>query len=195
MKKLTEADMIKKLAMVLNEHRFTHTMGVAETAVRLAEKWGADEEKAKIAGLLHDCAKNIPSEDAIKYCRENKVFLKDICFHEPSLIHAYLGAYLAKVEYEVEDSEILTAIYYHTTGCDDMSLLTKIIYVADTMEPSRTQAGVEQLRVLAFEDLDAALIRSIDATVRHIINKGGILDCDTIAARNSLIIKKKQIEP
>lgn len=188
---MTESQMIEKLRTSLNDHRFTHTMGVADTAVELAKKWGADAQKARIAGLLHDCAKNIPADEAIKYCKDNRVFLKDICMHEHSLIHAYLGANLAKVEYGVEDSEILTAIYYHTTGCEDMSLLTKVIYVADTVEPSRTQAGVEQLRVAAFEDLDAALVRCIDSTVRHIINKGGILDCDTIAARNSLIIARK----
>ncbi len=189
---MTESQMIEKLRTSLNDHRFTHTMGVADTAVELAKKWGGDVQKARIAGLLHDCAKNIPADEAIKYCKDNRVFLKDICMHEHSLIHAYLGAHLAKVEYGVEDSEILTAIYYHTTGCEDMSLLTKVIYVADTVEPSRTQAGVEQLRVAAFEDLDAALVRCIDSTVRHIINKGGILDCDTVAARNSLIIARKK---
>jgi predicted HD superfamily hydrolase involved in NAD metabolism len=165
-----------------------------ETAEKLARKYGADPEKARLAGLLHDCAKNIPAGEAIEYCRENRVFLKDICEFEPSLIHAYLGAHLARAEYGVEDDEIIAAIYYHTTGEDDMELLTRILYVADTIEPNRTQVGVEALRELAFKDLDAALMRCIDSTIRHIVNKGGILDCDTIAARNSLLIEKKKRE-
>lgn len=191
---MTEQEIIEKLRTRLNDHRFKHTLGVMETAEKLAEVYGADKDKARLAGLLHDCAKNIPADEAMKYCRENRVFLKDICAYEPSLIHAYLGAHLARVEYGVEDEEIIAAIYYHTTGEDDMELLTKIIYVADTIEPNRTQVGVDTLRELAFKDLDATLIKCIDATVRHIINKGGILDCDTIAARNSLIIEKKRNE-
>jgi len=191
---MTEQEIIEILRTRLNDHRFRHTLGVMETAEKLAEVYGADKKKARLAGLLHDCAKNIPADEAIEYCRQNRVFLKDICVYEPSLIHAYLGAHLARVEYGVDDEEIITAIYYHTTGEDDMDLLTKILYVADTIEPGRTQAGVEQLRESAYQDLDATLVRCIDSTVRHIINKGGILDCDTIAARNSLIIEKKKNE-
>lgn len=192
MKHLTEAEMIEKLRAALKESRFIHTLGVADTAVYLAEKYGADKEKARIAGLLHDCAKNIPGDVAIEYCRERGVPLKEVCIYEHSLIHAYLGSYLAKCEYGVEDEEILTAIYYHTTGKEDMSLLEKIIYVADTIEPSRTQAGVASLREVAENDLDGALLRAIDSTIRHIINKGGILDTDTVAARNYLMIHNKK---
>jgi len=191
-KHLTEAEMIEKLKSVLKESRFIHTLGVADTAVYLAEKYGADKEKARIAGLLHDCAKNIPGDEAIKYCEENGVNLKEVCIHEHSLIHAYLGAYLAKYEYGVDDEEILSAIYYHTTGKENMSLLEKIVYVADTIEPSRTQAGVDVLRTLAETNLDGALLKAIESTIRHILNKGGILDTDTVAARNYLMIHTKK---
>ena len=189
---MTQEEIVAKLKKELNQHRYMHTVGVSAAAMALAERYGADPEKAKIAALLHDCAKNVPTEEAIVYCHENDVFLKDICYYEPSLIHAYHGAHLAKVEYGIDDEEILHAIYYHTTGCDDMSLLDKIIYVADAIEPLRTQAGVENLRKIAFEDIDEAVIRSVDATVRHIINKGGMLDTDTIAARNALVLQKKR---
>lgn len=189
---MTEFEMTEKLRSVLKPSRFQHSLGVRDTAVRLAERYGADRDKARLAGLLHDCAKNMTFDESIEYCRRNHFRLNEICFVEPSLIHAPLGSLVARIEYGVTDPEILDAIYYHTTGHENMSLLTKIIYLADTIEPNRTHAGVEQLRITAFEDIDEALLRAIDATVRHIINKGGILDTDTISARNHLIMEVKK---
>mgnify|MGYP002575286259 FL=1 len=182
-------EMISILKDTLKPSRFEHTLGVADTAKKLAEFYGCDTEKAYVAGLLHDCAKNIPHDEAIKMCRENSVFLKEICIQEPSLIHAVLGAFLAETKFGVSDRDILNAIYYHTTGHENMPLLTKIIYISDAIEPTRTHAGVELLRKTVYENLDEALVRSIDATIRHIINKGGLLDCDTVAARNYLLKK------
>lgn len=188
---LTEQEMIEKLRYMLKPSRFRHSLGVRDTSILLAEHYGADCEKARLAGLLHDCAKNMSLDESVKYCRQNHYRLKEVCFVEPTLIHAPLGSLMAQKEFGVTDPEVLDAIYYHTTGHENMPLLTKIIYLADTIEPNRTQAGVEQLRVTAFENLDEALIRAIDATVRHILNKGGILDTDTVAARNYLITERK----
>ncbi len=189
---LTEKEMTDKLRIALKPSRFLHTLGVRDTAVELARHYGADVEKARLAGLLHDCAKNMTFQDSVEYCRHNHFRLKEACFVEPSLIHAPLGSLMAQKEYGVTDPEVLDAIYYHTTGHENMPLLTKIIYLADTIEPNRTHAGVEQLRITAFENLNEALLRAIDATVRHIINKGGILDTDTVSARNYLISEKKK---
>ena len=189
---MTEFEMIEKLRSALKPSRFQHSLGVRDTAIHLAERYGADRDKARLAGLLHDCAKNMTFNDSIEYCRKNHFRLNEICFVEPSLIHAPLGSLIARREYGVTDPEVLDAIYYHTTGHENMPLLTKIIYLADTIEPSRTHAGVEQLRITAFENIDEALLRAIDATVRHIINKGGILDTDTISARNYLIMESKK---
>lgn len=188
---MSEEQIIEKLRSALKPPRFTHTINVADTAEELAHFYGCDPAKARLAGLLHDCARCIEPEDAVHYCRENSVTLKPICSYEPSLIHSIVGAHLAKKEYGVTDEEVLSAIYYHTTGCANMPLLIKILYLADAIEPGRTHSGVELLRVTAYEDLDEALIRSLDATIRHIINKGGLLDADTLAARNYLIKKRK----
>ena len=188
---MTNAEIIEELKKRLKPTRFQHTLGVAETAVKLAEKYGADKDKAYLAGLLHDCAKNIDFETSLAYCKEHGVELKEICKKERSLIHAPLGAYMAKEDFGVTDEEILTAIYYHTTGHENMALLTKILYIADAIEPNRTQAGVENLREIAYTDLNEALIRSIDSTIRHIINKGVTLDCNTINARNYLIEEQR----
>ena len=189
---MKEAEITAELKRRLKPSRFKHTLGVAETAKKLAEKYGADKEKAYLAGLLHDCAKNIEYDKAMRYCRERGVALKEICFSEPSLVHAPLGAHLAKADFGVDDEEILTAIYYHTTGHENMALLTKILYIADAVEPGRTQAGVENLREMAYTDLNEALIRSVDSTIRHIVNKGALLDCDTVRARNYLLSEKRK---
>ena len=191
---MTENEMLLRLRTLLKPSRFEHTLGVMRTAEKLALQYGADEDKARVAGILHDCAKNIPDDEAISICKRDGITLKSICYEEPSLIHAPLGAHLAQKEYGICDKEILDAIYYHTTGHENMPLLTKILYIADAVEPTRTHAGVELLRETVFKDINEALIRSIDATIRHIINKGGILDCDTVAARNYLITEKKRSE-
>lgn len=188
---MTQEQMIAKLETMLEPDRLKHSLGVRDMAVKLAEHYGCDVEKAEIAGILHDCAKDIPKDEAINRCAMAGIKLKDICFVEKGLAHAYLGAHLAKTEFGIEDKEILDAIYYHTTGHDNMPLLTKIIYIADMIEPGRTILGVEQMREMAFADLDAALMSMMDATIRHILNKGCMLDCDTIAARNYLILMKK----
>lgn len=189
---MTEQEMMQEVEGMLTPERFRHSVGVKETAERLALQYGVDAEKARIAGILHDCAKNIPKLEAMEICNNEGVKLKDICRVEKGLMHAYLGAHMAKTRFGVEDEEILDAIYYHTTGAVDMKPLTKIIYLADMIEPGRKISGIEPLRMQAFKDIDDALIRAFDSTIRHVINKGGILDCDTINARNFLVIERKK---
>lgn len=186
---MNEYEMISAVEKMLTPERFSHSVGVMETAEKLADMYGADSMAARIAGILHDCAKNIPKDEAIKMCESEGVYLKDICYVEKGLVHAYLGAHLAKTMFGVEDDGIIDAIYYHTTGKADMKLLTKIIYLADMIEPGRKISGIEQLRELAFKDIDEALIKAFDATIRHVVNKGGIIDVDTINARNYLVIE------
>ncbi len=183
---------IEKLKSMLDEKRFIHSVGVAEMAEKLAQKYGADTEKAYIAGFLHDCAKNIPQETVLDRCREANIEIHESWLIDTGLVHPYLGEYIAKTEFGVSDTEILEAIRYHTTGHEDMPLLTKIIYLADMIEVNRTIAGVEQMRELAFSDLDEAVLKSLDSTIRHIINRGGVIDCDTVFCRNHLIASKKE---
>lgn len=189
---MTRDEMIVKVSEMVDADRFAHSMGVAEMAVKLAQKYGADEKKAEIAGILHDCAKNLPKDESIRLCEEAGIVLDPICYIEKGLVHAYAGAHLVKTVFGVDDDEIYDAIYFHTTGHADMPLLTKIIYIADMIEPGRTILGVEQMRELAFVDIDEALMNMMDATVRHILKKRCMLHADTIAARNHLISVKKQ---
>ena len=190
--KLTIENIIENLKATLEEERFEHSIGVMEMAVKLAKLYGADEKKAELAGLLHDLAKNIPYDDMYKMCEDFGIELDEIIMKQPGLVHAFLGAYLAKRDYGIDD-EIYDAIYYHTVGKPNMSLLTKIIYISDSIEKNRNYDGVEELRNLAFEDLDRALVVQIDNTIRSVLKKRTLLHTNTIDTRN-YYLEKTQTE-
>ena len=189
---MTEKEILEILEEMLDEKRLTHSIGVRDTALWLANHYGVDAEKARIAGLLHDCAKNIPKDEAVTICEREAIPLKPIHYIEKGLTHAYVGAYIAKTEFGITDKEILSAIFYHTTGHEDMPLLTKIIYLSDLIEPGRNLPCLEELRQIALQDIDEALIRAINSTINHVLSKGSILDCDTVAARNFLVQEKRE---
>lgn len=167
----------KSLKAKLPAARYEHTLSVSFTAVALAMCYGYNLEKAELAGLLHDCAKGFDDETMIQKCQKKKVPLTEEELNAPAVIHAKLGAVLAKDKYEVEDEEILDAIRYHTTGRENMTLLDKIIYVADYIEPRRNKAPhLDELRRLAFIDLDEVLFQIMKNTLEYLESKGGNID-------------------
>ena len=131
-------NMVEKIRSALSPRRFIHTLGVVETAVKIAKVYYIDIEQAKIAALLHDCVKDYPHSLQIQLCKEFHIPLDETMKKNPELIHSFLGAEIAKREYEVEDSYILDAIRYHTTGRANMTLLDKIIFLSDYIEANRT---------------------------------------------------------
>ena len=139
----------------LTEKRYRHTEGVIYTAVRLAERYGADPEKAEIAALFHDACKNLDIEEMNTLVEEYQ--LGDYYIDKPQLAHSKLAAAILKAKFGVEDEDILNAVSYHTTGRADMSLLEKSIFVSDATEPNRTYDDAERLNALAFSDLDQAV--------------------------------------
>ena len=179
----------EKLKNSLLEKRYNHSIGVMETSIKLAEQYGADVEKARIAGLLHDCAKNFSKDDMFSLCAEYGIELDSVMKKSTGLIHGLLGAEVAKREYGIDDEEIYDAIYYHTVGKPNMSLLTQIVYIADGIEPLRHYDGVDRIRELAAEDLDKALILQIDYTIKSVISKGGLLHTNTVDTRNYYLEK------
>ncbi len=195
---MTTDEMIVRLKATLKERRFIHTMGVANEAVRLAPRFGVDGGKAYIAGLLHDCAKNFSPEQVREYCDRYGLTLDPYSEKEPALIHAFLGATVARVDYGVEDPEILSAIYYHTTGKPGMSPMEKLIYIADLTEPNRSldlgrSAEMSaRIRELVEEDIDEALIYAIGCSVTHVLKKGNLIHPDSIFARNYLIENRRK---
>ena len=130
----------ENLKKKLSSKRYEHTIGVEYTSTCLAMRYGVDIEKARIAGLLHDCAKYLSSEDKISKCESYGIPVSDYERKNPELLHAKLGACFANEIYGVTDSEILSAIIWHTTGCPDMSLLDKIVFIADYIEANRDKA-------------------------------------------------------
>lgn len=150
----------QKLQHELDGERYQHTLGVMYTSAALAMRYCCDMEQALLAGLLHDCAKCIPNAKKITICHAQGIPVSDIERANPSLLHAKLGAYLAKEQYQVTDRNVLNAISSHTTGHPEMTLLEKIVYIADYMEPGRRNLpNMEEVRFLAFQDIDACLLR------------------------------------
>ena len=172
----------KKLSKKLKKDRFEHTIGVMYTAASLAMCYGEDVEKALTAGLLHDCAKYCSAEDQIVLCRKHGIELTESELEMPALIHAKLGAYLASHKYKIKDPDILDAIKYHTTGRPGMTMLEKIIYIADYIEPNRKIIpGLQEIRGLVFQDIDRAVYLSAQRTVRYLKDGGRAVDPMTVS--------------
>ena len=167
----------KKLKNELDESRYEHTIGVMDTAACLAMRYGADLTQALVAGLLHDCAKCIPNDKKLKLCRKNGIEVTPFEEKAPFLLHAKLGAWMAEHEYHVSDPAILSAIACHTTGKPDMSLLDKIVFIADYIEPGRNKApGLPEIRRLSFTDIDQALIRILSDTLDYLASSNNPID-------------------
>ncbi len=149
----------------LEEKRYIHTLGVAKMCVRLARLYGVDTQKAYIAGILHDIAKNIPKDEMLRLSKEKKVPLDDFEWENPHLIHPKLGAMISRERFGIDDPDILNAVSWHTLGRVGMSDLEKIVYVADMIEEGRNYPEVEFLRSVAFKNLDKAVYACIDATI------------------------------
>lgn len=172
----------------LSESRYMHSLGVQETAVELAKRYHASVEKASIAGLVHDCAKGYNKDELLNYAAQFGIILDNVTRKQGELLHAVVGAELAKREFHIEDEEILNAIRFHTTGRANMTLLDKIIYLADYIEPNRKFQGVEALRQQALSNLDKATFMAANQTIAYIIFQNKLIHHDTISARNSLLM-------
>lgn len=170
----------KKIEKVQDAKRYEHTLGVAYTAAALAMRFGAPIQDARTAGLLHDCAKCLSDEKRLALCEKHDIPITEVERRNPFLLHAKVGAFLARRKYGVLDEDILNAVQYHTTGREGMSLLEKIIFVADYIEPGRKQApNLAEIRRLSFEDLDAALLKILEDTMDYLKNAGGEVDSMT----------------
>ena len=167
----------KQMKEELSEDRYEHTLGVMYTAESLAMRYGVDMTKAAVAGLLHDCAKCIPNSQKIRLCKKYDIEVTENEEKNPSLLHAKLGALLAQKAYGVDDSEILNAIRWHTTGKPDMTMLEKIIYMADYIEPNRDKApNLREIRKLSFENLEEALYQVLESTLSYLSNRPDTID-------------------
>ncbi len=167
----------KSLKKTMDSKRYEHTLGVEYTAAALAMCHGGSITEAQLAGLLHDCAKCITNEKKISLCEKYKIEISEVERRNPFLLHSKLGAFLAEKKYHVQNQDIINAIRNHTTGRPEMSLLEKIVFIADYIEPGRKQApNLETIRKTAFEDIDSALVLILKDTLTYLKNGQGELD-------------------
>lgn len=170
-----------KVMPYLTEKRVAHVLGCENEAVALANRWGEDPDRAAVAGILHDITKRLSAEEQLKLCEKYGI-INDIAeIENPKLLHAKTGAALARELFGIDD-DIYNAIRWHTTGKPDMTLLEKIIYLADYVEPTRSFPGLEELRALCFEDLDTAMAKGLEMSLAFIRADGAEPYKDSVEA-------------
>ena len=169
----------------LKHKRIPHVLGTEQEAIRLAERYGADMEKARVGALLHDCTKKLDMEAQLALCRHYGIQLDELEQKALKLLHAKTGAAIARDVFGV-DEEIYSAILWHTTGHANMTLLEKILYLADYIEPSRDFPGVDKLRAVCYKDLDAGLLMGLEMTIGEMNAMGNPVHHATIEARDAL---------
>ena len=182
-------NLMQKIQMRMSEQRFKHVLGVEETAVALAKKYGASPEKASIAALTHDYAKERPDEE-FKMVIVRDGFDPELLNYNNAIWHGLVGASFVERELGITDAEILHAIRVHTTGAAKMSLLYKIIYVADYIEPGRDFPGVQDARAIAWADLDEAVAFETKHTLAHLLAQEQQIYPKTIETYNYWVAKK-----
>ena len=169
----------------LKHKRIPHVLGTEQEAIRLAERYGADVEKARVGALLHDCTKKLDMEAQLALCRHYGIELDELEQKALKLLHAKTGAAIARDVFGV-DEEIYSAILWHTTGHANMTLLEKILYLADYIEPSRDFPGVDKLRAVCYKNLDAGLLMGLEMTIGEMNAMGNPVHHATIEARDAL---------
>lgn len=194
---MVKVDLVKLEESVkkkLSPKRFNHSKRVMETALVLAEKHEVDLEKIKIAALLHDYAKDLKAIEMVRLIERSGGSVSSLELAEAEILHGPVAAIIAREEFLIEDKDILESIKYHTTGNVGLSKLAKIIYLADAIEPSRQYPGLKKIRETVEEDLDMALLLSLDSTLEYLIQKGRLIHPLSIETRNDLIMKNKRSE-
>ena len=179
-------DQLRPVALSYLRHkRIPHVLGTEQEAIRLAERYGADVEKARVAALLHDCTKKLDMDEQLALCRHYGIELDELESKALKLLHAKTGAAVARDVFGVDD-EIYRAIWWHTTGHANMTLLEKIIYLADYIEPSRDFPGVDKLRAVCYKDLNEGLLTGLEMTIEEMTGMGNPVHRATIEARDAL---------
>ncbi|MCA0171796.1 bis(5'-nucleosyl)-tetraphosphatase (symmetrical) YqeK [Bacillus sp. RAR_GA_16] len=183
---MNRTEALKMVKPHLTEHRYVHTIGVTDTAVELAEKYGADPQRTEIAAVFHDYAKFRPKDEMRQIILEQSL-KKDLLEYSPELWHAPVGAYLVRREIGIEDEEILNAIKYHTSGRPNMTLMEKCVFIADYIEPGRSFPGVDEVREVVQKDLDQAIALSLRNTVQFLMKKNQPVYPATFLTYNSIV--------
>ncbi len=174
----------------LSPRRYRHTLGCAKLADELAKIYQVDSDKAHVAALLHDVAKELSVEAMQAEIKKTDITIPEMVRDNPALLHAYASTAMAQSKFGIDDEEILNAILYHTTGREAMSLLEKIIFIADAAEENRTyHPQIKQWRQQAKKDIDNAVLQVLEYNIIRVIQRGFLLDENTVKARNDLVMR------
>ena len=179
---------------VLSEYRFTHSLGVAKKAIELAKIYGVQEEIVKKVGIAHDIAKEMTDEEMIEYAKANNIRIDEIETVKPSLLHGKIGADIAAKKFGFTQ-DMINAIKWHTTGRENMSMLEKIIYVADKTEENRkgTRFNLEKSRELSTQNIDETLIFLMDEFITYNVKNEWLIHPETINARNYILLNESKM--
>ena len=188
-----EYDSIKEyLTKTLSTKRFIHSENTAKTAERLALMYKIDSKKAYLAGLVHDCTRELDMSLQLDMLKALKIEVDELTLSTKELIHAFTAEYLLKNEFNIRDEDVISAVKFHTTGKENMTLLDKIIFLADVMEPSRSFPGVDFIRQLAIEDIDEAILAAFDSSIRFLLGKRQRIHPNTLLGRNDVLKHLKE---
>lgn len=176
----------------LGDKRYRHSVCVSESAGALAEKYGADVYKAKVAGILHDIMKDMPPEDQLMMMTRYDIILSDVERSAQKLWHAMLAAAYLENELQITDRDILNAVRYHTTARENMSLLEKVLFIADFISADRDYSGVETMRHAAQVSLEEAMLEGITFNLKDLAENYRPIHPDTVLAYNQIVLKYKR---
>ncbi|MBE6854778.1 MAG: HD domain-containing protein [Ruminococcus sp.] len=176
----------------LSKKRFTHSVNVAAEAKKLAVRYGEDEDKAYFAGLMHDVCKELPSEEQEELMLAGSFDISPEERDTPKLWHGIAGAFYLQFTLGISDSDVLNAVRYHTVGRAGMSRLEEIVYLADLVSEERDYNGVEEMRKLAYTDLNTAMLEGIRFSLQSTLGKGGFIPLSTLEAYNQYIYCEKK---
>lgn len=173
----------------LREHRYRHSLGVMEMAEELAKHYGLDAKKARLIGIAHDIAKEMTWDEINEYVAKYGIELDEIEKKNKELIHSKIGADICKRKYGF-DEQMANAVLYHTTGYPTMDMMAKIVFIADKVEKNRIYPGIEDRRTLAFEDIDRAIIETINYTAQDCIERNLVIHPNSLNTRNFLLMNR-----
>lgn len=185
------AEFLEEIKKRLNPDRLYHSLNVADEAKKLAKHYGADEQKAFTAGLLHDILKNTPDSELLQYFERNGIMLTETERAGRKTWHAMAGADFLRRELHVTDEDILSAVRWHTTGKAGMTLLDKVLFIADFISADRDYPGVERMREKAYVSLEDAMLEGLQFTINELVENAWPVHEDSIRAYNELVINRK----
>lgn len=187
-------DIINILTKKITEKRFNHILGVEEMAVILADIYNIDKVKVITAALLHDIAKEYTLKECLDTLNKFNVYYDDMEGKSVELLHSKVAFAIAKYDFLIRDEDVLNAIKYHTTGRGEMTMIEKIIFVSDAIEKNRNYIGVEEIRVMAKNNIDASMIMILDNTIKYLISKNETIHINTLICRNSVLESRRKHE-